>query len=78
MNIDVVSDGLLLPQLERGTRLTLSPVGAYNLTQSMPFIHCRPAAVLIRHDGRVEVMRRAETIDDIEQGESLPADLALS
>lgn len=77
MNIDVVSDGLLLPQLERGTRLTLSPVGAYNLTQSMPFIHCRPAAVLIRRDGRVEVMRRAETIDDIEQGESIPADLAL-
>lgn len=69
MNIDVVSDGLLLPRLERGTHLTLSPVGAYNLTQSMPFIHCRPAAVMVRADGTVTVMRRAETIDDIEAGE---------
>lgn len=77
MNIDVVGDGLLLPRLERGTRLVFSPVGAYNLTQSMPFIHCRPAAVLIRADGRVDLMRRAETIDDIEGGESLPADLRL-
>lgn len=77
MNIDVVGDGLLLPRLERGTRLVFSPVGAYNLTQSMPFIHCRPAAVLVRQGGRVEVMRRAETVDDIEVGESLPEDLRL-
>ena len=47
MNIDVVDEGLLLPPLQRGTRLVLSPVGAYNTTQWMQFITYRPNVVLI-------------------------------
>ena len=69
MNIDVVGDGLLLPRLERGTRLTFSPVGAYNI--AVDAVHPRrPAVVMVRADGRVDLIRRAETIDDIEAGES--------
>ena len=38
MNLDAIDEGVLLPPLKRGTRLIMSPVGAYNNTQSMQFI----------------------------------------
>ena len=77
MNIDVIEEKVLLPRLERGTRLIFSPVGAYNVTQSMQFIHCRPAVVLVRQSGEVDVIRRAETLEDIEIAEQLPKNLEL-
>ena len=43
-----------------GDLLTFWPVGAYNNTQWMQFIHCRPAVVLVREDGRVDLIRAAE------------------
>jgi hypothetical protein len=33
-------------------------VGAYTFTQSMQFIHLRPACVLISEGGEVELIRR--------------------
>jgi len=75
MNIDVIDEGTLLPPLERGTRLILSPVGAYNQTQSMQFIEYRPAAVLITTEGKAEVIREAEDLTDIERREVLPEHL---
>jgi diaminopimelate decarboxylase len=72
MNIDVVEENMLLPRLERGTRLIISPIGAYNATQSMQFIHCRPAVVMISEDGSVEVIREKEKLEDIEINECLP------
>jgi diaminopimelate decarboxylase len=72
MNIDVIEENILLPRLERGTRLIISPIGAYNATQSMQFIHCRPAAVMVCEDGNVEVIREKEELDDIEINECLP------
>jgi len=69
MNIDVIEENMLLPRLDRGTRVIFSPVGAYNATQSMQFIHTRPAVVMIRKDGEIDVLRKAETREDIEINE---------
>ena len=69
MNIDVIEENILLPRIDRGSRLIFSPVGAYNVTQSMQFIHCRPAVVMVGCDGSVRLLRKAETLDDIEINE---------
>ncbi len=78
MNIDVVDEGTLLPPLKRGTRLVLSPVGAYNVTQWMQFIEYRPAVVLVGEDGSVEVIRERETLSEVEGPERLPERLRLT
>jgi len=77
MNIDVLDDGILLPPLERGTRLIFSPVGAYNNTQWMQFIEYRPNVVMIMEDGNVEVVREREDLTDIERRERLPDKLRI-
>jgi len=77
MNIDVVDEGSLLPPLERGTRLIIHPVGAYNNTQWMQFIEYRPNVVLIGENGDVEVIREAEDLSDMERREKLPERLKL-
>ncbi len=76
MAIDVVREHIDLPPLRLGDVLSLHPVGAYNLAQSMQFIAYRPAVVLISEGGTPEVIRRQETLDDVQQAESLPARLA--
>jgi diaminopimelate decarboxylase len=76
MNIDVVCEHLMLPPLDVGSRLLVQPVGAYNVTQSMQFIHLRPAVVLIGLHGQHAAIRRAETLDDLRGPESVPDWLA--
>ena len=65
MNIDIVRESCLLPNMARGDHLVIHPVGAYNVTQWMQFIEMRPAVVLIQTDGNVKQIRRRETVDDI-------------
>ncbi|MFN3077293.1 MAG: diaminopimelate decarboxylase [Alphaproteobacteria bacterium] len=77
MNIDVIDEGLMLPPLSRGSRLVLSPVGAYSVTQWMQFIEYRPAVVLVGEDGGVEVIREAEDLSDLHRRERLPERLKL-
>ena len=77
MNIDIIDDGILLPPLERGTKLIFSPVGAYNNTQWMQFIEYRPNIVMIMEDGTVEVVREREDLTDIERREKLPEKLKI-
>ncbi len=72
MNIDVVRPSVMLPPVERGESLVLHPVGAYNVTQWMQFIRMRPNVVLVGQDGSHELIREAETIDDIISRERLP------
>jgi diaminopimelate decarboxylase len=72
MNTDVVCDDVPLPAPEPGDQLVLHPVGAYTITQSMQFITYRPAVVLITSDGKVELIRRRETLEDLESLEILP------
>lgn len=72
MNIDVIQEETMLPPLENGTHLILSPVGAYNVTQWMQFIEYRPNVVLIDEDGGVDAIREAEDLSDIEFRERVP------
>ena len=76
MNIDVVDEAVLLPPLTRGTRLVISPIGAYNHTQSMQFINVRPASVLIGERGEVDLIREAEDLTDITRREKVPSRFA--
>jgi diaminopimelate decarboxylase len=78
MNIDCVRESVPLPDLRPGERLAIHPVGAYTLTQSMQFIHLRPACVLIDERGNPEVIRRAEVIEDLVGPEQLPKRLELA
>jgi len=75
MNIDVVDESCMLPPLPRGSRLVLSPVGAYNVTQSMQFIEYRPASVLITSSGEPVIIREREDLTDLVGRERLPAHL---
>ncbi|MBN2906194.1 MAG: hypothetical protein JXJ18_05760 [Rhodobacteraceae bacterium] len=72
MEIDVIREDVALPRLRVGDRLTLWPVGAYNLGQSMQFIHIRPEAVLIDRNSQVHIIRRRERLEDVESAEVLP------
>ncbi len=75
MNIDVINENTLLPPLDRGTHIILSPVGAYNVTQWMQFIEYRPNVVLTGEDGSVDLIREAEDLSDIERRERIPTRL---
>ena len=75
MNIDAIDEGISLPPLSRGTRLVISPVGAYNNTQWLQFIEYRPNVVLVTETGNIELIRAAEDISDLERREHLPSRL---
>ncbi len=77
MNIDVIEEGTLLPPMEKGTRLILSPVGAYNVTQWMQFIEYRPNVVMIGENKELDIIREAEDLSDISRREKLPERLKL-
>ncbi len=72
MNIDIISEHIMLPPLDRGTILTISPVGAYNVTQSMQFIRYRPAVVLIDNEGKSHLIKEKENLETINQNEVIP------
>lgn len=76
MAIDVIRDNVDLPPLQVGDAVTMHPVGAYNLSQSMQFISYRPAVVLIDPEGKPEIVRKRERLEDIEHLERIPAHLA--
>ncbi len=72
MNIDVVRDNVKLPPLSPGTPLVFNPVGAYCVTQWMQFIEYRPNVVMISESGEVEIIREAETLEDVIGRERIP------
>ncbi|MDD3079014.1 MAG: hypothetical protein PHH37_07900 [Paludibacter sp.] len=72
MNIDVVRESVVLPLLEKGDQLVVHKVGAYNMTQWMQFITMRPNIVLIDKDNNTHIIRKAETLEYIEQLEQIP------
>lgn len=76
MNIDVINHSLSLPPVRRGELLVIPRVGAYNLSQSWQFIYLRPAVIAI-DDGRVHVIKRAETREYVQQFEQVPEDYSL-
>jgi len=72
MQIDVIRELVKLPHLEKGDRILIQPFGAYNNTQWMQFITLRPNVVMISENGEVDVIREAETVDYMQQGERIP------
>lgn len=72
MNIDVLRDGVYLPPVPVGKQIIFHNVGAYNMTQWMQFINPRPRVVMIMEDGSVEIIREAETLEDITRLEKIP------
>ncbi|SFV64173.1 Diaminopimelate decarboxylase [hydrothermal vent metagenome] len=62
MNIDIIEEHLMLPALNRGSILTISPVGAYNYTQAMQFIRYKPAVVMIDKEGTAHCIKE---VDDL-------------
>jgi len=72
MNIDVIAENIMLPPLNRGSVLTIWPVGAYNVTQAMQFIRYRPRIVLIDKDSNTHLIKEADDLAYIVEKEQLP------
>jgi diaminopimelate decarboxylase len=72
MNIDVIRETINLPLLNPGDNLVVHKVGAYNMTQWMQFITFRPAVVLIDGRQQVHLIKAAENLERIEDGENTP------
>ena len=75
MNIDVVRQSIMIPPLQVGDQLVISPVGAYNNTQWLQFIEYRPNIVMVHEDGQVSIIRKAEDLAFMNQLELLPEHL---
>ena len=75
MNIDVVRPSINLPLLNRGDRVVVHKVGAYNMTQWMQFIQMRPNVALIDEQGHTHLIREAESLQYLEQPERIPEHL---
>jgi diaminopimelate decarboxylase len=69
MNIDIIEENIMLPPLDRGSVLTISPVGAYNYTQAMQFIRYKPAVVLIEDDSKVRLIKEPDALETINHKE---------
>jgi diaminopimelate decarboxylase len=75
MNIDVVRENAVLPLLNKGDQFVIHHVGAYNMTQWMQFITLRPRVVMIDTGGHTHLIRERETLQSINQHESVPEHL---
>ena len=78
MNIDVIRENITLPLLQRGDHLVVHRVGAYNMTQWMQFITLRPNVVLLDQSGHPHVIRKAESLEYLEEFEQVPDHLRKS
>jgi len=72
MNIDIIRESITMPLLKKGDNLVVHKVGAYNMTQWMQFITLRPNIVLIDNDNNTHVIRKAETLEYIQEFEYTP------
>ncbi len=72
MNIDVIRDAIVFPQVKPGDQLVVERVGAYNMTQWMQFIKYRPNVVLIDMDGKAHIIRKKESLETFKKMELNP------
>ncbi len=77
MNIDVIRQSINLPLMNRGDKVVVHKVGAYNMTQWMQFIQMRPNVILIDEQGQTHLVRAAENLAYVEQLEQMPDHLKL-
>ena len=72
MNIDVIRENISIPLLKTGDHFVISRIGAYNMTQWLQFITLRPNVILIGNNGKVDVIRKKESLETLEQMEHIP------
>jgi diaminopimelate decarboxylase len=72
MNIDIIRESITLPLLEKGNHLVVHKVGAYNMTQWMQFITLRPNIVMIDLENKTHVIRKSETLENLQANELIP------
>jgi diaminopimelate decarboxylase len=75
MNIDIIRENITLPLLQKGDHLVVHKVGAYNMTQWMQFITLRPNIVMLDQESHAHLIRKAETLEYIENCELIPEHL---
>ena len=75
MNIDVIRENVSLPLLNKGDKIVIHQVGAYNMTQWMQFITLRPQIVLIDMNEKVHLIREGEKVTTITDLEKVPEHL---
>lgn len=75
MNIDVVRGSIIFPLLKKGDHYVIRRVGAYNNTQWLQFITLRPNVVMIDEEGNTHIIRKAETLETINELEATPEHL---
>ena len=62
---DVVIEDLPMPELKEGELIAIPVAGAYHLSMSSNYNGARRPEVLMVEEGKVEVMLRRETVDDL-------------
>lgn len=72
MNIDILRKNIKFPILEKGQKIVVARVGAYNMTQWMQFITLRPNIVMIDKKSNVHIIRDKETNQDFKLKEHVP------
>ncbi|MDD2413486.1 MAG: hypothetical protein PHR79_11300, partial [Bacteroidales bacterium] len=76
MNIDVIRESADLPLLNKGDKLVIQSVGAYNMTQWMQFITYRPNVVLIDGKSTVHLIRHGDNLETFKNKEVVPEHLS--
>jgi diaminopimelate decarboxylase len=75
MNIDVIRGNVMFPLLKKGDHYVIRRVGAYNNTQWLQFINMRPNVVMVDLKGKVHLIRKAETLETLNDLELTPEHL---
>ena len=75
MNIDIIRAAIQFPLLEKGDRVVIKRIGAYNMTQWMQFITYRPKVVLIDLEGKSHVIRENENHESMNALDKMPQHL---
>ena len=75
MNIDIIRNNIDLPLLNKGDKVVVHSVGAYNMTQWMQFITLRPKVVLIDLEGNTHIIRENESLQTLLELERIPEHL---
>ncbi len=74
---DFIAKDRKLPRLAEGDVLVVYDTGAYGYAMSSTYnSRGRPAEVLV-HEGQAQVVREAETVDDLARGQKIPSRLML-
>jgi len=76
MNIDVIRENVSMPLLNKGDKVVVHHVGAYNMTQWMQFITLRPKVVMIDMNSKPHIIRDSETLESMQEYEVMPQHLA--